>query len=142
MKRFNIVFFIVAIVTLGGLLSACGVGKNSDSNTAASSSSEKTLDSYLQGVKDQGLTVDDQGEVEIADLSKQVKATSGVRFNGEGGAHAKLLKFDNEDLAQKASSFYASKQEQVHAEGNMLLVMDRSLQKDWFKKYQDAIFKQ
>lgn len=142
MKKFKVIFLVLTILTMGGVLSACGVGKDSSSDTQATSSSEKTVKSYMADLKEQGLTVTDQEDVEIANLAKQVKATSGVRFNGESGTHAKLLQFNTEDLAQKASSFYANQGQQVYAEGHLLLVMDRSLGKGWFKKYQKAIFNQ
>ena len=142
MKKFNVVLLITLLFTVGGLLTACG----NHQKTANSEPQTVTVDSqqgkkYLDNMKQKKLVVEKPDNIEVANTSKNVKASSGIKFTAKHNTSARIYQFDNTDDAQKANIYYSGKKLQTHLKGRTLLVMGKTLNKKDFRNYQSAIFK-
>lgn len=140
MKHRGQLVLLLSLLVIGGGVAGCGIQSHTGTQQAASS--VKAPADYMTGVKEQSLAADDVTAVQTSSLPDGVAATKGVHFTGESGTNMMLLQFKTSDDTQAAWKIYIDRGQRVHSDGNLLLVSDHSLNKDWFKKYQDAIFKQ
>lgn len=128
------------------LLAGCGAGKtasssSSSSNNATTQASKRNLRDLVGDCKKRGLPVQNLTDVQTADLPSTVKATSGVQFVGGTKTNMMLLRFGSDDATNTARNYYVGQSKRVYAKSQMLLVADYGMAKDWFAKYQRAIYR-
>lgn len=130
------------------LIAAAGIGlagctqQTSNSGSASATSREQAAKDYLTGPKQRGLTVSNVNTLTQADLPGNVQATTAVAFTGESQTPMQVMTFKTQAAATTARQYYVKQQLRTYTDRRVLFTAGRTLGRDWFTKYQQAIFRQ
>lgn len=127
-------------------LAACGVQtQQKDTSDQAEKTSKqdtpKPLMDYVKDMDEMGLTVNDAKELDVATMPKEAKAAAAVQFSTDDGKMT-LIRTKTDDDSTDVLSYYVDQDDQRgYAMGDLVLISDRTLARDWFEKYQDVVFR-
>lgn len=138
----SILTAIAVVITSSSIFAGCSQSSQQAITSSVSETQDKSLETKVADLSSLGLTARHVTKINLNSLPHPFKALAEVRFKDESGSRFKLLRFSTRSRTQAAWHYDAGINQYVHRDGRLSLVSNRSMEREWFEKYQAGSFKQ